>query len=208
MELNQISAFLSNKFQDESLFHCWRTNRWAWNCQATHGHGKRTILTSSHWWSSSRFVTKGYVIPWMAWGYSSISYAYYTRNSQFSVISGRCQKIPETASKACWIADNTLTSARSRFGPLIGNATVLWVIVDVNRRALNVLLMSGPPPPPPLYYYYFEAEGFGIPCTAWAGSGLLVKSCLIRIRADEGARERTRTLKIELVLAAAGVTFP
>jgi hypothetical protein len=24
---------------------------------------------------------------------------------------------------------------------------------------------------------YFEAEGFGLPCTAWAGSGLLVKSC-------------------------------
>jgi hypothetical protein len=35
----------------------------------------------------------------------------------------------------------------------------------------------------------FEAEGFGLPCTAWAGSGLLVKSRLIRIRAYEGARE-------------------
>ncbi len=31
---------------------------------------------------------------------------------------------------------------------------------------------------------FFEAEGFGLPCTAWAGSGLLVKSRLIRIRAD------------------------
>ncbi len=59
-----------------------------------------------------------------------------------------------------------------------------------------------------IFFLFFEAEGFGIPCTAWAGSGLLVKSRLIRIRADEGARERTRTLKIELVLAAAGVTFP
>jgi hypothetical protein len=48
----------------------------------------------------------------------------------------------------------------------------------------------------------FEDEGFGLPCTAWAGSGLLVKSRLIRIRADEGARERTRTFEIELVLAA------
>jgi hypothetical protein len=53
-----------------------------------------------------------------------------------------------------------------------------------------------------------EAEGFGLPCTAWAGSGLLVKSCLIRIRADEGARERTRSFEIELVLAAAGRDIP
>jgi hypothetical protein len=55
----------------------------------------------------------------------------------------------------------------------------------------------------------FEAEGLGLPCTAWAGSGLLVKSRLIRIRADEGAREgarerTSRTFEIELVLAAAG----
>jgi hypothetical protein len=50
----------------------------------------------------------------------------------------------------------------------------------------------------------FKAEGSGLPCTAWSGSGLLVKSRLIRIRADEGARERTRTFEIELVLAAAG----
>jgi hypothetical protein len=50
----------------------------------------------------------------------------------------------------------------------------------------------------------FEAEGFGLPCTAWAGSGLLVKSRLIRIRADEGALKRTRSFEIELVLAAAG----
>jgi hypothetical protein len=54
----------------------------------------------------------------------------------------------------------------------------------------------------------FEAEGFGLPCTAWAGSGLLVKSCLIRIRAHEGARERTRSFEIELVLAAAGRDIP
>jgi hypothetical protein len=54
----------------------------------------------------------------------------------------------------------------------------------------------------------FEAEGFGLPCTAWAGSGLLVKSRLIRIRADEGARERTRTFEIELVLDAAGRDIP
>ncbi len=51
---------------------------------------------------------------------------------------------------------------------------------------------------------FFKAEGFGLPCMAWAGSGLLVKSHLIRIRADEGARERTRSFEIELVLAAAG----
>jgi hypothetical protein len=55
---------------------------------------------------------------------------------------------------------------------------------------------------------FFEAEGFGLPCTAWAGSGLLVKSRLIRIRADEGARERTKTYEIELVLAAAGRDIP
>jgi hypothetical protein len=54
----------------------------------------------------------------------------------------------------------------------------------------------------------FEAEGFGLPCTAWAGSGLLVKSRLIRIRADEGARERTRKFEIELVLAAMGRDIP
>jgi hypothetical protein len=47
----------------------------------------------------------------------------------------------------------------------------------------------------------FEAEGFGLPCTAWAGSGLLVKSRLIRFRAEEGARERIRSFEIELVLA-------
>ncbi len=55
---------------------------------------------------------------------------------------------------------------------------------------------------------YFEAEGFGLPSTAWARSGLLVKSCSIRIRADEGARERTRTFEVELVLAAAGRDIP
>ncbi len=54
----------------------------------------------------------------------------------------------------------------------------------------------------------FEAEGFDLPCTAWAGSGLLVKSRLIRMRADEGARERARTFEIELVLAAAGRDIP
>jgi hypothetical protein len=43
---------------------------------------------------------------------------------------------------------------------------------------------------------------------AWAGSGLLVKSRLIRIRADEGARECTRSFEIELVLAAAGRDIP
>ncbi len=43
---------------------------------------------------------------------------------------------------------------------------------------------------------------------AWAGSGLLVKSRLIRIRAYEGARERTRSFEIELVLAAAGRDIP
>ncbi len=52
------------------------------------------------------------------------------------------------------------------------------------------------------------AEGFGLPCTAWAGSGLLVKSRLLRIRADEGARECTRSFEIELVLAAAGRDIP
>jgi hypothetical protein len=53
-----------------------------------------------------------------------------------------------------------------------------------------------------------EAEGFGLPCTAWAGSGLLVKSRLIRIRADEGTLKRTRTFEIELVLAAARRDIP
>jgi hypothetical protein len=55
---------------------------------------------------------------------------------------------------------------------------------------------------------FFEAEGFGLPCTAWAGSGLLVKSRLTRIRADEGARKRARTFEIELVLAAAERDIP
>ncbi len=55
---------------------------------------------------------------------------------------------------------------------------------------------------------FFEAKGFGLPCTAWAGSGLLVKSRLIRIRADKGARERTRTFEIEHVLAAAWRDIP
>ncbi len=54
----------------------------------------------------------------------------------------------------------------------------------------------------------FETEGLDLPCTAWAGSGLLVKSRLIRIRADEGARERARTFEIALVLAAAGRDIP
>ncbi len=56
--------------------------------------------------------------------------------------------------------------------------------------------------------HFFEAEGFGLPCTAWAGLRLLVKSRLIRIRAGEGARELTRTYEIELVLAAAGRDIP
>jgi hypothetical protein len=56
--------------------------------------------------------------------------------------------------------------------------------------------------------FFFEAEGFGLPSTAWAGSGLLVKSRSIRIRADEGARERTRSFEIELLLAAAGLDIP
>ncbi len=54
----------------------------------------------------------------------------------------------------------------------------------------------------------FEAKGFGLPCAAWAGSGLLVKSRLIRIRADEGARGRTRKFEIRLVLAAVGRDIP
>jgi hypothetical protein len=56
--------------------------------------------------------------------------------------------------------------------------------------------------------FFFEAEGFGLPCTAWTGSGLLVKSRLIMNRADEGTRERTRTFEIKLVLAPPCVTFP
>ncbi len=55
---------------------------------------------------------------------------------------------------------------------------------------------------------FFEAKGFGLSCTAWAGSGLLVKSLLIRIRADGGARERTRSFEIEFVLATAGRAIP
>jgi hypothetical protein len=55
----------------------------------------------------------------------------------------------------------------------------------------------------------FEAEGFGLLCTALAGSGLLVKSRLIRIRAYEGARERTRSFEIySLCLLRRSVTFP
>jgi hypothetical protein len=65
-------------------------------------------------------------------------------------------------------------------------------------RGKNHLLLSLRPS------FFFEAEGFGLPCTAWAGLGLLVKSRLIGIRADEGARERTRSFEIELVLDAAG----
>jgi hypothetical protein len=59
-----------------------------------------------------------------------------------------------------------------------------------------------------LYVVIFEAEGFGLPCTVWAGSGLFVKARLIRIRADEGARERTRTSEMKLVLAAAEREIP
>jgi hypothetical protein len=65
-----------------------------------------------------------------------------------------------------------------------------------------------------IHFQFFEAEGFGPPCTAWAGSGLLVKSRLIRIRADEGARERPRTYKMvrslrwSFCLLRRGVTFP
>ncbi len=55
---------------------------------------------------------------------------------------------------------------------------------------------------------FFEAEGFGLPCTAWAESELLVKSRFIRIRADEGTREHTRTFEIELVLVAEGRDIP
>ncbi len=59
-----------------------------------------------------------------------------------------------------------------------------------------------------LLQHFSEAEGSGLPCTAWAGSGLLVKSRLIRIRADEGAREHTRSFERELVLAAVGRDIP
>jgi hypothetical protein len=51
-------------------------------------------------------------------------------------------------------------------------------------------------------------SSFGLPCTAWAGSGLLVKSRFIGIRADEGARESTRTFEIQLVLAVVGRDIP
>jgi hypothetical protein len=54
-----------------------------------------------------------------------------------------------------------------------------------------------------VFLYFFETEGSDLPCTAWAGLGLLGKLRLIRIRADEGAHERTRTFEIRLVPAAA-----
>jgi hypothetical protein len=54
----------------------------------------------------------------------------------------------------------------------------------------------------------FETEGFDLPCTAQAGLELLVKLRFIRIRADEGARERTRTFEIRLVPAAAWRDIP
>ncbi len=50
----------------------------------------------------------------------------------------------------------------------------------------------------------FEAEGFGLPCMAWAGSRLLVKSRLIRIRADE---ELARTRKYQNIRDRACVCF-
>ncbi len=59
-------------------------------------------------------------------------------------------------------------------------------------------------------FQYFEAEGFGLPCTTWAGLGLLVKSRFNRIRADDGVRKRTRTFEIPLIVlaAAAGRDIP
>jgi hypothetical protein len=75
-----------------------------------------------------------------------------------------------------------------------------WPSADERCRCLNAIYNSA--------RIIFEAEGFGLPCTAWAGSGLLVKSRLIRIRADEGTRERTRSFEIELALAAAGRAIP
>jgi hypothetical protein len=60
------------------------------------------------------------------------------------------------------------------------------------------------------YYYFFEGEGFDLPCTAKAGLSLLVELRLIKIRADEGARECTRTFETRLVPSAAawrGITI-
>ncbi len=80
--------------------------------------------------------------------------------------------------------------------PGVGTSTTLHSLNQ--RREYRVEVQSS----------YFEAEGFGLPCTARAGSGLLVKSRLISITADEAARERTRTFEIELVLGAAGRDIP
>jgi hypothetical protein len=84
-------------------------------------------------------------------------------------------------------------------GPLVKSSTKVHAVQHSAQTPLNRVT---------LFLLLFEAEGFGLPCTAWAGSGLLVKSRLIRIRADEGARERTRSFKKELVLAAAGRDIP
>jgi hypothetical protein len=54
----------------------------------------------------------------------------------------------------------------------------------------------------------FETEGFDLPSTAKARLALLVKLRLIRIRTDEGARERTRTFETRLVPAAEGRDIP
>jgi hypothetical protein len=68
------------------------------------------------------------------------------------------------------------------------------------RKKLEDAEVSAPP--------NFETEGFDLPCTAEAGLGLLVKLRLMRIGADEGARERTRTFEIRLVPAATGRDIP
>jgi hypothetical protein len=54
----------------------------------------------------------------------------------------------------------------------------------------------------------FKAEGSDLPGTSYAGLRLLVKLRFIRIRADEKARECTRTSEIWLVPAAAGRDVP
>ncbi len=55
---------------------------------------------------------------------------------------------------------------------------------------------------------FFKAEGFGLPCTAWAGSGLLVKSRLIGSELSRELANVPEHSRYDLCLLRRGVTFP
>jgi hypothetical protein len=79
-----------------------------------------------------------------------------------------------------------------------------WVAHEILNLTVSIFFTK--PETARLRSLVFETDDFDLPCTA--GLGLLVKLRLIRIRADDGARERTRTFEIRLVPAVAGMTFP